>query len=115
MATGNSAEFGRSAGANVNVAIKSGCATCTAACTGMFAMTSSMRTSSSPTGRAAAKCRSGRTSTAFRSADLVVIPKLYNGRDKTFWFASWEGFGGAADRQRNRRCRLKPCATATSR
>ena len=26
----------------------------------------------------------------------VVLPKIYNGRDKTFWFTSWEGFRLAA-------------------
>jgi hypothetical protein len=68
VATGNSAEYGRSAGANVNVSIKSGSRDLHGARTGLCGTTSSTPMSSSPTGRDGGRFRSGRTSTASRSA-----------------------------------------------
>ena len=45
----------------------------------------------------------------------VYIPKVFNGRDKLFWFFGWEGIKDAFPRRRTPRCRRRTCATATSR
>lgn len=92
VATGNSAEFGRSAGASVNVAIKSG----TRDLHGSFY--EYLRNDKLDANEFFAN-RQGRGKVPFRQNQYgvsiggpVVIPKIYSGRDKTFWFASWEGF-----------------------
>ena len=68
--------------------------------TSTFGTISSMPMTSSPIGKVPARYPSARTSTAFLLGGPVVLPKIYNGRDKTFWFANWEGFrlrrGGTA-------------------
>jgi len=87
-----SAEFGRSSGANVNIVIKSG--------------TRSLHGSAYEYLRNekfdandffANKNNTGKV--PFRQNQYgvavggpVVIPKLYHGRDKTFWFFNWEGY-----------------------
>jgi hypothetical protein len=92
VATGNSAEYGRSAGANVNIAIKSG----TRDLHGT--LYSFVRNDKFDANEFFAN-RQGRGKVPFRQNQYgvavggpVMIPKLYNGREKTFWFASWEGF-----------------------
>jgi hypothetical protein len=92
VATGNSAEFGRSAGASVNVAIKSGSRDLHGS------LYEYLRNDKLDANEFFAN-RQGRGKVPFRQNQYgvsiggpVVIPKLYSGRDKTFWFASWEGF-----------------------
>jgi hypothetical protein len=92
VATGNSAEFGRSAGASVNVAIKSGSRDLHGSLYEYF------RNDKLDANEFFAN-RQGRGKVPFRQNQYgvsvggpVVIPKIYAGRDKTFWFASWEGF-----------------------
>ena len=92
VATGNSAEFGRSAGASVNVAIKSGSRDLHGSFYEYF------RNDQLDANEFFAN-RQGRGKVPFRQNQYgvsiggpVVIPKVYAGRDKTFWFASWEGF-----------------------
>ena len=92
VATGNSAEFGRSAGANVNVAIKSGSRNLHGSLYEYF------RNDKLDANEFFAN-RQGRGKVPFRQNQYgvsvggpVVLPKVYNGRDKTFWFFSWEGF-----------------------
>jgi hypothetical protein len=92
VATGNSAEYGRSAGANVNVAIKSGSRNLHGS------IYEYLRNDKLDANEFFAN-RQGRGKVPFRQNQYgvsiggpVVIPKIYNGRDKTFWFTSWEGF-----------------------
>ena len=95
-----SAEFGRSSGANVNIAIKSG----TRALHG--SAYEYLRNNVFDANDFFAN-RQGIGKVPFRQNQYglavggpVWIPKIYNGRQKTFWFASWEGFrlrrGGTA-------------------
>ncbi len=90
--TGSSAEFGRSTGANVNMVIKSGTRNLHGSlyeflrndlldANGFFAN------------------RVGQGKVAYRQNQYgvsaggpVEIPGIYKGRERTFWFASWEGF-----------------------
>lgn len=95
-----SAEFGRSSGANVNIAIKSGTRDLHGSAYEF------LRNDKFDANDFFAN-RQGTGKVPFRQNQYgvaiggpVVIPKIYNGRDKTFWFASWEGFrlrrGGTA-------------------
>jgi len=92
VATNNSAEFGRSAGANVNMAIRSGSRDLHASVYEYF------RNNALDANDFFAN-RQGRGKVPFRQNQYgisaggpVIIPKLYHGRDKTFWFVNWEGF-----------------------
>ncbi|HYO80687.1 MAG TPA: carboxypeptidase-like regulatory domain-containing protein, partial [Bryobacteraceae bacterium] len=92
VATGNSAEFGRSAGANVNLAIKSGTRNLHGS------IYEYLRNDKLDANEFFAN-RQGRGKVPFRQNQYgvsfggpVVLPKIYNGRDSTFWFFSWEGF-----------------------
>lgn len=92
VATGNSAEYGRSAGANVNISIKSG----TRDLHGTFY--EYLRNNVFDANEFFAN-RQSRGKVPFRQNQYgftlggpVVVPKIYNGRDKTFWFVGWEGF-----------------------
>lgn len=92
VATGNSAEYGRSAGANVNIAIKSGSRDLHGSAYEY------LRNDKFDANEWFAN-RQGRGKVPFRQNQYgvavggpVFIPKIYNGREKTFWFASWEGF-----------------------
>ena len=92
VATGNSAEFGRSAGANVNLAIKSGTRNLHGSLYEYF------RNDKLDANEFFAN-RQGRGKVPFRQNQYgvavggpVILPKIYDGREKTFWFFSWEGF-----------------------
>jgi hypothetical protein len=92
VATGNSAEFGRSSGANVNVAIKSGSRNLHGS------IYEYLRNDKLDANEFFAN-RQGRGKVPFRQNQYgvsvggpVVLPKIFNGRDSTFWFLSWEGF-----------------------
>lgn len=92
VATGNSAEFGRSAGANVNISIKSGTRDLHGS------VYEYLRNEKFDANEWFAN-RQSRGKVPFRQNQYgvavggpVVLPKVYNGRDKTFWFFSWEGF-----------------------
>ena len=92
VATNNSAEFGRSAGANVNLAVKSGTRDL------HMSFYEYLRNNVFDANEFFAN-RQGRGKVPFRQNQYgisaggpVYIPKLYNGRDKTFWFVNWEGF-----------------------
>lgn len=92
VATNNSAEYGRSAGANVNVSIKSGTRDLHGS------VYEYLRNDKFDANDWFANAQS-RGKVPFRQNQYgvsvggpVVIPKLYQGREKTFWFASWEGF-----------------------
>jgi hypothetical protein len=92
VATNNSAEYGRSTGANVNIAIKSG----TRDLHGTFyEYLRNDKLDANPW----FNNREGIPKTPFKQNqyDLslggpVLLPTLYNGRDKAFWFVAWEDF-----------------------
>ncbi len=92
VATNNSAEYGRSAGANVNLAVKSGGRELHGSA---YWYVRNDKFDANPW----FNNRDRILKTPFKQNQYglafggpVLIPKLYNGRDKTFWFASWEGF-----------------------
>jgi len=92
VATGNSAEYGRSAGANVNVSIKSGTRDLHGS------LYSFVRNDKFDANEFFAN-KQGRGKVPFRQNQYglaiggpVLLPKIYNGREKTFWFLGWEGF-----------------------
>lgn len=92
VATNNSAEYGRSAGANVNMVIRSG----TRDLHGSFY--EYLRNDKLDANDFFAN-RQGRGKVPFRQNQYgfhlggpVVLPKVYNGRENTFFFFNWEGF-----------------------
>jgi hypothetical protein len=92
VATGNSAEYGRSAGANVNLAIKSGTRDVHGSAY-WYVRNDKFDANeffANRQGRGKVPFRQNQYGIAFGGP--VVLPKIYNGREKTFWFASWEGF-----------------------
>ncbi|MBI1788719.1 MAG: carboxypeptidase regulatory-like domain-containing protein [Acidobacteria bacterium] len=87
-----SAEFGRSAGSNVNIAIKSGTRDLHGS------MYEYLRNDKFDANDYFAN-RQGQGKVPFRQNQYgftlggpMIVPKLYNGREKTFWFINWEGF-----------------------
>ncbi len=87
-----SAEFGRSAGANVNVVIKSGSRD-------LHGSAYEYLRNDKLDANDFFANRQGTGKVPFRQNQYgltvggpVIIPKLYHGREKTFWFANWEGF-----------------------
>ncbi|MBC8164548.1 MAG: carboxypeptidase regulatory-like domain-containing protein, partial [Bryobacteraceae bacterium] len=92
VATGNSAEYGRSAGANVNLAIKSGSRNLHGS------IYEYLRNDKLDANTFFAN-RQGQGKIPFRQNQYgvsvggpAVIPKVFDGRNSTFWFFSWEGF-----------------------
>ncbi|HEY3443367.1 MAG TPA: TonB-dependent receptor [Paludibaculum sp.] len=99
VATSNSAEYGRSAGANVNVSIKSGSRDLHGSVYEYLRNDKLDANDWFRNAQAQANPATKATRVPFRQNQYgvavggpVVLPKLYNGRDKTFWFASWEGY-----------------------
>jgi hypothetical protein len=92
VATGNSAEFGRSAGANVNIAVKSGTRDLHGS-TYWYVRNDKFDANEWFANRQnRGKVPFRQNQYGFALGGPVVIPKLYQGRDRTFWFVSWEGF-----------------------
>lgn len=92
VATGNSAEYGRSSGANVNLSVRSGTRDLHGSVYGYI------RNDAFDANEWFAN-RQNRGKVPFKQYQYgvsaggpVVLPKVYNGRDKTFWFFNWEGF-----------------------
>ena len=87
-----SAEFGRSAGSNVNIAIKSGSRDLHGSAYEYFRNdkldANDFFANKNNTGKV--PFRQNQYGVALGGP--VVIPKVYNGRDKTFWFFNWEGY-----------------------
>lgn len=92
VATGNSAEFGRSAGANVNIAIKSGTRDLHGSAYWYVRNDKFDANDFFANRQARGKVPFRQNQYGLSAGGPVVLPKIYNGRDKTFWFASWEGF-----------------------
>jgi hypothetical protein len=92
VATNNSAEFGRSAGANVNMAVRSGSRDLHGSVYEYFRnnVLDANEFFANRQGRGKVPFRLNQF--GFSAGGPVFIPKLYNGRDKTFWFLNWEGF-----------------------
>ena len=87
-----SAEFGRSAGASVNIVIKSGTSNLHGS------LYEYLRNDKFDANDFFAN-KQGTGKVPFRQNQYgvavggpVLIPKIYHGRDKTFWFFNWEGF-----------------------
>ena len=92
VATGNSAEYGRSAGANVNLSIKSGTRDLHGSAYWYVRNDKFDANEFFANRQGSGKVPFRQNQYGLSAGGPVVIPKLYNGRDKTFWFASWEGF-----------------------
>jgi Carboxypeptidase regulatory-like domain len=87
-----SAEFGRSSGSNVNIVIKSGTRD-------LHGSAYEYLRNDKLDANDFFANRQGTGKVPFRQNQYgvaiggpVVIPKIYHGRDKTFWFFNWEGF-----------------------
>ena len=87
-----SAEFGRSSGANVNIAIKSGTRDIHGSLYEFIRNDKLDANDFFANKRGTGKVPFRQNQYGVAVGGPVVIPKIYNGRDKTFWFASWEGF-----------------------
>ncbi len=99
VATNNSAEYGRNAGANVNLSIKSGTRDLHGSVYEYFRNDKLDANDWFRNAQPQANASTQATRVPFRQNQYgmavggpVVLPKIYNGRDKTFWFASWEGY-----------------------
>ncbi|MEP7364866.1 MAG: carboxypeptidase-like regulatory domain-containing protein [Acidobacteriota bacterium] len=92
VATGNSAEYGRSAGANVNLSIKSGTRDLHGSAYWYVRNDKFDANEFFANRQGSGKVPFRQNQYGLSAGGPVVIPKVYNGRDKTFWFASWEGF-----------------------
>ena len=87
-----SAEYGRSAGSNVNIVIKSGTRS-------LHGTAYEYLRNDKLDANDFFANRNGRGKVPYRQNQYgfslggpVVLPKVYHGRDKTFWFFDWEGF-----------------------
>ncbi|HYZ87363.1 MAG TPA: TonB-dependent receptor [Bryobacteraceae bacterium] len=92
VATGNSAEYGRSAGANVNLSIKSGSRDVHGSVYEYFRNDKLDANTFFANRQNQGKIPFRQNQYGFSLGGPVVIPKIYNGRSSTFWFVSWEGF-----------------------
>ena len=92
VATGNSAEYGRSAGANVNLAIKSGTRDLHGSAYWYVRNDKFDANEFFANRQGQGKVPFRQNQYGFALGGPVVLPKVYNGRDKTFWFVGWEGF-----------------------
>ncbi len=95
-----SAEFGRSSGANVNIATKSGTRDIHGSAYEFLRNDKFDANDFFANRQRIGKVPFRQNQYGVSVGGPLVLPKIYNGRDKTFWFASWEGFrlrrGGTA-------------------
>ena len=87
-----SAEFGRSAGANVNIAIKSGTRDLHGSAYEYLRNDKFDANDFFNNRQGVGKLPFRQNQYGVAVGGPVVIPKIYNGRDTTFWFFNWEGF-----------------------
>ncbi len=92
VATNNSAEYGRSAGANVNVAIKSGTRDLHGSVYEYLRNDKFDANDWFANRQKTGKVPFRQNQYGVAVGGPVVLPKIYNGRDSTFWFVSWEGY-----------------------
>jgi hypothetical protein len=109
-----SAEYGRSAGSNVNIVIKSGTRNIHGTAYEYIRNDKFDAASffSNRTGQPKSPYRQNQY--GFSLGGPVVIPKLYHGRDKTFWFVDWEGFRERQGQTQINTSPPRPRVTATS-
>ncbi len=95
-----SAEFGRSSGANVNIAVKSGTRDIHGSAYEYLRNNVFDANDFFANRQNTGKVPFRQNQYGVAIGGPVFIPKIYDGRQKTFWFASWEGFrlrrGGTA-------------------
>ena len=87
-----SAEFGRSSGSNVNVVIKSGTRDLHGSAYEYLRNDKLDANDFFANRNNTGKVPYRQNQYGVTAGGPVIIPKLYHGRDKTFWFFSWEGF-----------------------
>lgn len=92
VATNNSAEFGRNAGANVNISTKSGSRNLHGSFYEYFRNEKLDANDWFANANNRGKVPFRQNQYGIAIGGPVLIPKLYNGRDSTFWFVSWEGY-----------------------
>jgi hypothetical protein len=105
-----SAEFGRSSGANVSIVTRAGTRNLHGSAYEFFRNEKLDANDffSNRTGIARLPFRQNQY--GFALGGPVVAPKVYNGREKTFWFFNWEGF-----RQRQANPRISTVPTVAQR
>jgi hypothetical protein len=87
-----SAEFGRSAGASVNIAIKSGTRNLHGTVYEYLRNDKLDANDFFANRQNTGKVPFRQNQYGFTLGGPAYIPKVYNGRDKTFWFLNWEGY-----------------------
>jgi hypothetical protein len=87
-----SAEYGRSAGSNVNIVIKSGTRNIHGTAYEYIRNDKFDAANFFSNRTRQPKSPYRQNQYGFSLGGPVVIPKVYHGRDKTFWFVDWEGF-----------------------
>src|SRR4051812_7324870 len=87
-----SAEFGRSSGSNVNIVIKSGSRDLHGSVYEYLRNDKFDANDFFANKNATGKVPYRQNQYGAAVGGPVIIPKVYNGRDKTFWFFNWEGF-----------------------
>jgi hypothetical protein len=92
VATNNSAEYGRSAGANVNVAIKSGTRDLHGSVYEYLRNDKFDANEWFANRQSTGKVPYRQNQYGVAVGGPVVIPKIINARDTTFWFVGWEGY-----------------------
>ncbi len=92
VATNNSAEYGRSAGANVNMVIRSGSRDLHGSLYEYLRNDKFDANDFFANRQGRGKVPFRQNQYGFQAGGPVVLPKLYNGRESTFFFVNWEGF-----------------------
>jgi len=87
-----SAEFGRSAGSNVNVAIKSGTRDLHGSAYEYLRNDKLDANDFFANRESRGKVPFRQNQYGFSLGGPVMVPKLYHGRERSFWFFNWEGF-----------------------
>ncbi len=87
-----SAEFGRSSGSNVNIVIKSGSRNLHGSAYEYFRNDKLDANDFFANRQGTGKVPFRQNQYGVAIGGPVIVPKLYHGRDKTFWFFNWEGF-----------------------
>ena len=87
-----SAEFGRSSGSNVNIVIKSGTRDLRGSVYEYLRNDKFDANDFFANKNATGKLPYRQNQYGVAVGGPVIIPKLYHGREKTFWFFNWEGF-----------------------
>lgn len=87
-----SAEFGRSAGANVNIAIKSGTRDLHGSAYEYLRNDKFDANDYFANKNGTGKVPFRQNQYGVSAGGPVIIPKIYHGRESTFWFFNWEGY-----------------------